>query len=113
MEGVAHRYAADTVRVVWSFREEESVSTIAKEACQRAMRRRRENNGLNNGERAEFAYSPSTGAVGMRWTREDGTAEPNDPFRVFNYNDPMWGRSEFVTDWKSVGVCTEKWRERA
>ena len=44
----------------------------------------------------EWAYSPSTGAVGERW--EDG-----NPFRICNVNYPMYGRADEVTDWVSVG----------
>lgn len=50
----------------------------------------------------EWAYSPSTGAVGMRWV-ESGEETPQ-PFRVPNVNYPMHGQSERVSDWVSVGV---------
>jgi len=45
---------------------------------------------------AEFAYSSSTGAVGIRWSGDTY-------FRVFNVHYPMYGRSEEVSDWRSVG----------
>lgn len=53
----------------------------------------RDNRRINN---AEFAYSPSTGAVGSRWSADQ-------VFRVFNIRYPMYGQNEEVTDWVSVG----------
>lgn len=58
-----------------------------------AKRRLQDNRKLNN---AEFAYSPSTQAVGVRW-------DEDSIFRVFNISYPMYGKSEQVTDWISVG----------
>ena len=49
---------------------------------------------------AEFAYSPTTGAVGIRW-------DESQIFRVFNVHYPMYKRSEDVTDWVSVGKGTK------
>lgn len=67
------------------------------DAKREAIRRKRENSGLNRDDTTEFAYSPSTGAVGIRnW---DG-----DVFRVFNVDYPMYGKSAEVVDWVSVGV---------
>lgn len=53
-----------------------------------------------NGSGMEWAYSPSTGAVGMRWV----DADPPQTFRVPNIHYPMFGLSEYVTDWVSVGA---------
>lgn len=50
----------------------------------------------------ELAYSPLTGAVGMRWVWD---GEPDGSFRVFNTRYPMYGRSEDVSDWVSVGIA--------
>lgn len=65
----------------------------AEEAKREAQSCLKDNERIND---AEFAYSPSTGAVGIRW--------PGDTyFRVFNVRYPMYGRSEEVKDWISVG----------
>jgi hypothetical protein len=61
-----------------------------------AKSRLRDNYKIND---AEFAYSPSTGAVGIRW-------DESQIFRVFNIYYPMYHRSEEVTDWVSVGKGT-------
>lgn len=70
----------------------------SKQAKAEAKARLRDNHKIND---AEFAYSPSTQAVGMRW-REDTY------FRVFNVCYPMYGRSDEVTDWHPVGKGTKK-----
>ena len=67
-----------------------------EQAKREAMARLRDNRRIND---AEFAYSPSTGAVGIGWY-ESGM------FRVFNVNYPMYKRSEVVSDWVSVGKGT-------
>lgn len=74
-------------------------ATVSRKAELEAKARLRDNRRIND---AEFAFSPSTGAVGIRWyaTNQDGSEHP---FRVFNVNYPMYGKSEFVTDWVSVG----------
>lgn len=65
----------------------------AENAKREAMAALRDNRRINN---CEFAYSPSTFAVGIRnW---DG-----DTFRVFNVKYPMYGKDEEVRDWVSVG----------
>jgi hypothetical protein len=71
---------------------------IAKQAKREALARLRDNQRIND---AEFSYSPSTGAVGIRW-------EDSQIFRVFNVNYPMYRQSESVTDWVSVGKGTHK-----
>lgn len=53
----------------------------------------------------EYAYSPSTGAVGMRW-------EPDGTFKIDNIYYPHHGDNESVTDWVSVG-CARPKRSRA
>jgi hypothetical protein len=65
----------------------------ARQARIEAQARLRDNRRIND---AEFAYSPSTGAVGLRWIVES-------PFRVFNVRYPMYGESKQVQDWVSVG----------
>jgi hypothetical protein len=65
---------------------------------QEAIRRRNDQDNNNAEEDMEFAYSPSTGAVGCRL---HGGAR----FGVFNVNYPMYGKSEMVADWISVGVA--------
>lgn len=45
----------------------------------------------------EWAYSPSTGAVGMR-------GDASEAFRIPNVRYPMFGRAELVADWVSVGI---------
>ena len=67
---------------------------IAEQAKREALARLRDNQRIND---AEFAYSPSTGAVGMRW-------DESQIFRVFNVNYPMYQQSESVTDWVSIGA---------
>jgi hypothetical protein len=66
------------------------------QARREALARLRDNRRIND---AEFAYSPSTGAVGIRWRMDT-------IFRVFNVHYPMYKRSEEVTDWVSVGKGT-------
>jgi hypothetical protein len=65
----------------------------AQQAKREALARLKDNEPIND---AEFAYSPSTGAVGIRWSERN-------MFRVFNIHYPMYGYSECVTDWVSVG----------
>jgi hypothetical protein len=67
------------------------------QAKQEAISCLRDNRRIND---AEFAYSPSTGSVGIRWHVES-------IFRVFNVRYPMYGQSEDVTDWVSVGKGTK------
>ena len=75
----------------------------AEWAKREAMARLREQHGMNAAPGLpELAYSPSTAAVGWRW---NWGAEPHEPFRVFNVNYPMYGRSDEVTDWVSVGIA--------
>ena len=69
-----------------------------KQAKQEAQARLRDNRRVND---AEFAYSPKTGAVGIRW-------DESQIFRVFNVHYPMYKRSEEVQDWISVGKGTHK-----
>jgi hypothetical protein len=69
----------------------------AKQAMREALSRLRDNRRINN---AEFAYSPSTCAVGIRW-------DESQIFLVFNVHYPMYRRSEEVTDWVSVGKGTK------
>jgi hypothetical protein len=64
-----------------------------KWAKREAKARLRDSCAIND---AEFAYSPTTSAVGIRW-------ESSEPFRVFNVNYPMYRRSDEVADWVSVG----------
>ena len=71
----------------------DTLQFTASQAEREALARLRENRRIND---AEFAYSPSTGAVGIRWFEES-------IFRVFNVRYPMYGRSEDVRDWVSVG----------
>jgi hypothetical protein len=68
--------------------------TLAKQAEREARSCLRDNQRIND---AEFAYSPSTGAVGIRW-------HESQLFRVFNIHYPMYGKNEDVTDWVSVGI---------
>jgi hypothetical protein len=63
---------------------------------QEAIRCLRDNQRIND---AEFAYSPKTGAVGIRWSEDQ-------IFRVFNIHYPMYGRNDEVNDWVSVGKGT-------
>ena len=63
------------------------------DAKREALARLRDNQRIND---AEFAYSPSTGAVGIRW-------EESQMFRVFSIHYPMYGYSACVRDWVSVG----------
>ena len=65
----------------------------ANQAKREALSCLKDNRRIND---AEFAYSPSTGAVGIRWS----TAQI---FRVFNVRYPMYGQNEDVIDWVSVG----------
>ena len=74
--------------------------SIASAARLHATHRKNENNFLNPpGGQCEWAYSPSTGAVGMR----EATTGERGVFRVCNTYDSMYGRAELVTDWVSVG----------
>lgn len=66
-----------------------------------ANRRRTENNYLNREECCEWAYSPKYNTVGMRW-------DPTTSFRIINIYYPMFGQSDKVTDWVSVGVSLPK-----
>lgn len=66
------------------------------DARREAIDRLNDNKCLNN---AEFAYSPLTSAVGIRF-------DESEIFRVFNVNYPMYKRNEEVTDWVSVGKGT-------
>lgn len=61
----------------------------------------RDSHGLNSGHVAELAYSPAFGTFGMRWSAHVG--DDSRPFRVFQTDWPMHGRSDEVTDWVSVG----------
>lgn len=71
------------------------------EAEATAIQRRKDNSNLNFNDETEYAFSPSTFAVGMRnW--------PGEPFRVFNVNYPMYGKSDQVQDWVSVGQVRSK-----
>ena len=67
--------------------------SVAQTARREAIARLRDNRRIND---AEFGYSPTTGAVGIRW-------DESSVFRVFNIHYPMYGKSEFVKDWVSVG----------
>lgn len=58
-----------------------------------ALARLRDNRSVND---SEYAYSPSTQAVGVRHSE-------GQIFRVFNVGYPMYGRNKEVTDWVSVG----------
>ena len=78
---------------------------MAWDAKAEAEKRRRMNCGLNFDDTTEFAYSPSTGALGIR-------NFDTDEYRVFNVNYPMYGRSSEVSDWVSVGVVTSKKKAR-
>lgn len=71
--------------------------TSAIQAQREAKARLADNRRIND---AEFAYSPSTFAVGMRWSEDQ-------IFRVFNVHYPMYKRNEDVTDWVSVGKGTK------
>lgn len=75
---------------------------MAWNARREALRRKSDQQGLND---AEFAYSPATGAVGIRWSDDQA-------FRVFNVNYPMYGRNDEVTDWVSVGKANPKARKQ-
>ena len=66
-----------------------------------AKARRRDNNGLNEGETIQFAYSPHYNTVGCRW-------DPATPFKVFNINYPLYRRCEIVDDWVALEPCTPK-----
>ena len=70
---------------------------ISFNAQREAKARLNDNRRIND---AEFAYSPTTGAVGIRW-------DESQIFRVFNVHYPMYKRSEDVTDWVSVGKGTK------
>jgi len=72
--------------------------TSKAHARREALARKRDQGGLNYDETMEFAYSPSTFAVGCRH-------DPETQFRVFNLHYPMYGRNDEVTDWVSVGVA--------
>lgn len=80
----------------------------ALEAKQEAIQSREDQSFLNfadaEGSCFEFAYSPSTFAVGIRSTNAKGEHDGN--FRIFNINYPMYERDDEVKDWISVG--TEK-----
>jgi hypothetical protein len=71
--------------------------TTATQAQREAKARLADNRRIND---AEFAYSPSTCAVGMRWSEDQ-------IFLVFNVHYPMYKRNEDVTDWVSVGKGTK------
>ena len=71
----------------------DTVPFNAEQAKREAIARLKDNRRIND---AEFAFSPATGAVGMRWCEDT-------IFRVFNTHYPMYRRSEDVTDWVSVG----------
>lgn len=76
-------------------------NTIARIAEREAKARLRDNRRWND---CEFAYSPSTGAVGCRWNDETETSESfHLQYRIFNVNYPMYGRGDDVHDWVSVG----------
>jgi len=78
----------------------EPVRYTAEQARREAVATLRMQDRLNpEGGGCEHAYSPSTGAVGMRNEGE----EDDSPFRVFNVTYPMYRRSDEVTDWVSVG----------
>jgi len=88
----------------------------AKEARAVARLERSLNNFLNApGSQQEYAYSPSTWAVGFRWQfwREAGPDHPLYPFRICNIHYPMFGRANEVTDWVSVGDTLPKRRKKA
>ena len=70
---------------------------MAFNARREAMQRLKDNRRIND---AEFGYSPMTGAVGIRW-------DESSSFGVFNINYPMYGKSELVRDWVSVGKGTK------
>lgn len=84
----------------------------ALSAKQEAIQRRDDQSFLNfadaEGSCFEYAYSPSTFAVGIRSTNAKG--EHDGIFRIFNIDYPMYGQDEKVTDWVSVG--TEKHKPR-
>ena len=89
--------------------------TIAAIARREASARLHESHRLNVGPgQPEYAYTPSTGAIGVRFQ------DPTEPewsarqvFRVFNIYYPMYGRSEQVRDWVSVGMAIPKVRRPA
>ena len=77
----------------------ETIPFTTEQAKREALSVLRDNRRLND---SEYAYSPSTGAVGMRWPGM--LLSPSDEiFRVFNTHYPMYKRNEEVTDWVSVG----------
>jgi hypothetical protein len=69
----------------------------AQDAKREASRCLRDNKRIND---AEFAYSPNTFAVGIRWSEDQ-------IFRVFNIFYPMYKRNDEVSDWVSVGKGTK------
>jgi hypothetical protein len=74
-----------------------------------ARKRLRWQSGLNPGaDQIEYAFSPSTQAVGMRQVNEDLGWVSDRGFRVFNIHYPMYGKAWLVSDWVSVGVTLPK-----
>jgi hypothetical protein len=61
------------------------------------------NDGLNYDDTFELAYSPEHNTVGCRCDQESD-------FRIFNTEYPLYGHSERVTDWVSVGIVKSKKR---
>lgn len=87
--------------------------TMTRDAKKEATARRNDGNGNNAiGGQSQWAYSPATGAVGMR-----SAHEPESTFRIVNVNYPMYGRADEVKDWVSVGQDSPKrgwhWRRDA
>lgn len=68
----------------------------ARTARQEARKRQMDQDGLNAYETMEFAYSPTTGAVGLRHS-------PDKPFCVFNVHYPLYRKDDGVRDWVSIG----------
>lgn len=85
----------------------------ATKARREAISRLRDNSNLNPlGGQCEWAYSPSTGAVGMR----EAELHNRGHYRIINTGYPMYGKAHLVTDWISVGEEKPKrgwhWEER-
>lgn len=75
--------------------------SIESKARTEAIARKTDNDRNNPpGGQCEWAYSPSTGAVGMR---EAETVCGRGAFRIINIHYPMYGKAHLVADWVSVG----------
>ena len=79
-------------------------SKARREAVRRLREQRECNRAAKQGPMHEYAYSPSTFAVGIRPFDWSDWSPPRDRFRVFNVHYPRYRDDDGIGDWVSVGT---------